>query len=111
MGIVSLFRFGGGFLVFHFYNYVFWSFIIQYKQATDVIGQRLKVLTLADQTQDWNKAPRMALVPDDEVNVIVGAGDLRLVAKELELKHKLAVATQQTKQPWSGQKGERPSER
>ena len=50
-------------------------------------------MTLADETRDWEKAQVMELVPDDSVNVIVGTADLRRVAKEIELKHKVAAAT------------------
>ena len=67
----------------------------------DVLGQRVKAVTLADEVQDWVQAQAMELVPDDEVNVIVGTGDPRRVAKELESKHKLAAATRPDKTQWT----------
>ena len=69
----------------------------RYKQDFDVLIQRLKAITLADETRDWAKAQVMELVPDDDVNVIVGTADLRRVAKEVELKHKVVAATSTNK--------------
>ena len=69
----------------------------RYKHGLDVLIQRLKSITLSDETRDWAKAQVMELVPDDDVNVIVGTADLRSVAKGIELKNKVAAATSTSK--------------
>ena len=65
----------------------------RYKQAADVTTQRLKAVTLASTTNDCAKAQTMELVPDDNVTGVYGTGDLRRVAKTVEMANKIQAAT------------------
>lgn len=69
------------------------SQLVRFKQAADVATQRFKAVCLASKTSDWNKAQAAELVPDDNVDAVVGVADLRRIAKEVEHKHKLQLAT------------------
>ena len=57
-------------------------------------------MTLASATNDWVKAQTMELVPDDNVTGVYGTGDLRRVAKTVEMANKIHGATQPVKTPW-----------